>query len=54
MVPDFRNHGYHAARVSKIYRMGVPGGIESGGDGSDVHFHGMRNTTARAQVAGTW
>ena len=31
----FRNHGYHAARVSKIFHMGVPGGIESGGDGSD-------------------
>ena len=24
----FMNHGYHAARVSKIYHMGVPGGIE--------------------------
>ena len=31
----FRNHGYHAARVSKIFHMGVPGGIESGGDGAD-------------------
>lgn len=31
----FKNHGYHAARVSKIYHMGVPGGIEGGGHGSD-------------------
>ena len=31
----FMNHGYHAARVSKIYHMGVPGGIEQGGDGAD-------------------
>ena len=29
----FMNHGYHAARVSKIYHMGVPGGIEQGGHG---------------------
>lgn len=32
---NFKEQGYHAARVSKIYHMGVPGGIESGGDGSD-------------------
>jgi iduronate 2-sulfatase len=31
----FRNHGYHAARVSKVYHMGVPGGIEKGEDGAD-------------------
>ena len=31
----FMNNGYHAARVSKIYHMGVPGGIESGGHGAD-------------------
>jgi iduronate 2-sulfatase len=29
----FKNAGYYAARVSKIYHMGVPGGIEEGGDG---------------------
>jgi iduronate 2-sulfatase len=29
----FKNAGYYAARVSKIYHMGVPGGIEVGGDG---------------------
>jgi iduronate 2-sulfatase len=28
----FMNAGYYAARVSKIYHMGVPGGIESFGD----------------------
>lgn len=31
----FRKNGYHSARVSKIYHMGVPGGIENGGDGPD-------------------
>ena len=31
----FKNHGYYSARVSKIYHMGVPGGIESGGHGAD-------------------
>ncbi|NJN05265.1 MAG: sulfatase-like hydrolase/transferase [Rhodobacteraceae bacterium] len=31
----FKNAGYYAARVSKIYHMGVPGGIEEGGDGRD-------------------
>jgi iduronate 2-sulfatase len=29
----FKNAGYYTARVSKIYHMGVPGGIEVGGDG---------------------
>lgn len=31
----FKNNGYHTARVSKIFHMGVPGGIEGGGDGPD-------------------
>jgi iduronate 2-sulfatase len=31
----FKNAGYYAARVSKIYHMGVPGGIEEGGDGRE-------------------
>ena len=31
----FKKNGYHAARVSKIYHMGVPRGIEIGSDGSD-------------------
>lgn len=29
------NNGYHTARISKIYHMGVPRGIEDGGDGAD-------------------
>ncbi len=31
----FKNAGYHTARVSKIFHMGVPGGIEKGTDGAD-------------------
>lgn len=31
----FKNAGYHTARVSKIFHMGVPGGIEAGTDGAD-------------------
>ena len=31
----FKNNGYHTARVSKIFHMGVPGGIEKGTDGAD-------------------
>lgn len=31
----FRNNGYYTARVSKIYHMGVPGGVLVGGDGRD-------------------
>lgn len=30
-----RGHGYFSARVSKIYHMGVPGGIEAGEPGGD-------------------
>lgn len=32
----FRNNGYYTARVSKIFHMGVPGGIERGEAGSDI------------------
>jgi len=28
----FKNHGYYAARVSKVFHMGVPGGVELGLD----------------------
>lgn len=31
----FKNNGYYSARVSKIFHMGVPGGIEGGGNGAD-------------------
>lgn len=31
----FKKAGYYAARVSKIFHMGVPGGIEEGSDGAD-------------------
>ena len=31
----FKEHGYYTARVSKLYHMGVPGGIEKGDDGAD-------------------
>ena len=31
----FKDHGYYSARVSKIFHMGVPGGIEEGGHGAD-------------------
>lgn len=31
----FKDNGYYTARVSKIYHMGVPGGIEDGGHGAD-------------------
>ena len=36
MWPEyFRQHGYYTARVSKLFHMGVPGGIEQGTDGAD-------------------
>ena len=31
----FQKNGYHTARVSKIFHMGVPGGIAAGTDGAD-------------------
>lgn len=31
----FKHAGYHAARVSKIFHMGVPGGVEVDNDGAD-------------------
>ncbi len=31
----FKEQGYYSARVSKIFHMGVPGGIENGGPGAD-------------------
>ena len=31
----FKNAGDYTARVSKVYHMGVPGGIEEGSDGAD-------------------
>lgn len=35
MAGFFRNRGYFTARVSKIFHMGVPGGIERGDPGGD-------------------
>ena len=35
MAGFFREHGYFTARVSKIFHMGVPGGIEQGSPGGD-------------------
>ena len=32
----FRENGYYTARISKIFHMGVPGGIERGEMGSDI------------------
>lgn len=37
----FKNHGAYAARVGKLYHMGVPGGVEDhGGDPSEERYHG--------------
>ncbi len=50
----FKNNGYYAARVSKIFHMGVPGGIEIGvdpakhddGNGADDDDLGPSGSTA--------
>ena len=31
----FRKHGYHSARISKVFHMGVPTDIGPGNDGAD-------------------
>ncbi len=36
----FKNHGYYTARVSKIFHMGVPGGIEYANAGEEKDFNG--------------
>ncbi len=37
----FKNNGYYAARVSKIFHMGVPGGVEIGADARrHNHYNG--------------
>lgn len=36
----FRNNGYHTARVSKIYHMGVPGGVEYHKSKTPKDYHG--------------
>lgn len=36
----FKNNGYYAARVSKIFHMGVPGGVEYGKNKTEAAYHG--------------
>ena len=43
----FKNNGYYTARVSKIYHMGVPGGVEIGLDPAK-HDHGNGADDARS------
>lgn len=33
----FKNHGYYAARVGKVFHMGVPGGVEYMGEDADYN-----------------
>lgn len=35
----FKNHGAYSARVSKLFHMGVPGGIEVGGEEHEPDFY---------------
>ncbi|MDE0865000.1 MAG: sulfatase [Rubripirellula sp.] len=43
----FKNNGYYSARVSKIFHMGVPGGVLRGGDGRN-HDRGNGADDARS------
>ena len=36
----FRNQGYYTARVSKIFHMGVPGGVEYSPEKTEDDYHG--------------
>lgn len=42
----FKNAGYYSARVSKIYHMGVPGGVEETGDDRDLKGNDGADDTA--------
>lgn len=35
----FKNHGAYSARVSKLFHMGVPGGVETGGEEHEPDFY---------------
>ena len=48
----FKDHGYYSARVSKIFHMGVPGGIEKGEVGIDLASGLKDDGFARDQLEG--
>ena len=45
----FKKNGYHSARISKIFHMGVPPDITKGSDGADDPESWNEPTTARAR-----